>query len=98
LAFFSFLIYREEFFENGESNKVASFAWTMEQYAYEIPVLLFQLEAFQYLFEKQLDMKSFKFGFTVVSSCVVSFITKISFLVQKSHFPESKSFVLRQVR
>ncbi len=33
--------------------KVASFAWTMEQYAYEIPVLLFQLEAFQYLFEKQ---------------------------------------------
>jgi hypothetical protein len=79
LAFFSFLIYREEFFENGESNKVASFAWTMEQYAYEIPVLLFQLEAFQYLFEKQLDMKSFKFGFTVVSSCVVSFFLLLNF-------------------
>ena len=36
-----------------------------------LSVLLFQLEAFQYLFEQQLDMKSFKFGFTVVSSCVV---------------------------
>ena len=72
LSLFSFLIFREEFFENGETNKVASFDWTMEQYAYEIPVLLFQLEAFQYLFEKQLDMKSFKFGFTVVSSFVVS--------------------------
>ena len=39
--------------KNETAPKVASFAWTMEQYAYEIPVLLFQLEAFQYLFEKQ---------------------------------------------
>ena len=28
-------------FDNGESNKVASFAWTMEQYAYEIPGKLY---------------------------------------------------------